>query len=82
MMHQKTQLPNFLHEASGNITGRHVEVIEHDRRVLRRVTLGHWREKKGERTPSTLPPPKSKGKKSREEVEILIYKGRANHNAN
>ena len=51
----KTQLPNFLHEASGNITGRPVEVIEHGRRVLPRVTLGHWREKKGERSPSTLP---------------------------
>jgi hypothetical protein len=42
------------------------------------------RKKKGEKNPSTLPPPfeKRKGKGFREDAEILIYKGRTNHNAN
>jgi hypothetical protein len=61
-----------LHEASGTSTSGLGEVLERGRRVLLRITLEHWRKKKGK---EALPhsPLKRKVKKFREEAEILVY---------
>jgi hypothetical protein len=80
MMHQEAQLSNFMEhpEPVRVALEKYFKMVAEYCRGLPWNTGEERREKKSLHTSAPL---KRKGKKFREEAEILVYKGRANHNA-